>query len=397
MSSKFTQIGSITLFGLRTIPQRSGSVLAAAVGIAGVVAVLVGVLSIAQGFRHAVTGAGREDVALVMRKSAPNEMSSNLGREDVRVISDAPGVARNANGDAVVSAELLVIIDIEKKSTGSGANVPFRGVGAAAAAVREDFKIVDGRMFEPGRNELIAGAAAAREFAGLETGGVIKLGRTEWHVVGIFSSGGGIAESELWTDTAMLQQSYQRGESYQAAYVQLSSVGAMQEFKDALLLDPRVNVQITSQREYLAEQSNVTSAFIAVIGWGVAAMMAVGAVLGAVNTMYNAVASRTREIATLRALGFGGGAVIVSVLLESIVLAVVAGGIGALGAYVAFDGYTAATMNFQTWSQVAFTFRVTPELLAAAMILATSVGFLGGLLPAIRAARVPIASALRET
>lgn len=397
MSDKFSQIGLITLFGLRTIPQRKGSVLAAGVGIAGVVAVLVGVLSIAQGFRRAVVGAGREDVAIVTRKSAPNEMSSVLGREDVRLIGDAPGLARSDEGGAIVSAELLVIIEIAKRATGLGANVPFRGVGAAAARVRDDFAIVEGRMFEPGRNELIAGVSAAREFAGLETGSVVRLGRTEWHVVGLFRCGGGVAESELWTDAPVLQQSYQRGESYQAVYAALTSPGAIGEFKDALSVDPRLNVQVLSQREYLADQSNITAAFIEFIGWGVAAMMAVGAVLGAVNTMYNAVASRTREIATLRALGFGGGSVIVSVLLESMILAIVAGGLGALGAYLAFDGYTASTMNFQSWSQVAFTFRVTPELLAAAMILATVVGFLGGLLPAVRAARAPIAASLRET
>lgn len=396
MINWLSQITSVTWFGLCTIPQRKGSVLAAVFGIAGVVAVFVGVLSIAQGFRRAVTSTTREDIAIVLRDGANNEMSSGLGREETRVIKDAPGLARE-KGEALASAELFVIIDVPKRSTGTDANVPFRGVQPAASAVRGNVKIEAGRMFDPGRNEVIVGVAAAREFAGLDVGNTIKLGKTEWNVVGLFSAGGGMPESELWTDATVLQQAYQRGDSYQSVYARLESPDKFQAFKDALTSNPQIKVRVEKQNEFYAEQSEMTTNFIAGIGTVIAVMMALGALFGALNTMYNAVATRTREIATLRALGFGSSPVVLSVLIESLALALAGGVMGGLGAYLAFDGYSAATMNFQTWSQVAFAFSVTPRLLASAVILAAVIGLAGGFLPAIRAARLPIAAALRET
>jgi putative ABC transport system permease protein len=391
-----SQIVSVTWFGLCTIPRRKGSAIAAAFGIAGVVVVFVGILSIAQGFRRAVTSTGRDDIAIVLRDGANNEMSSGLGRDETRIIKDAPGVARQ-NDSAVASAELFVIIDVPKRSTGTDANVPFRGVQTAAPAVRGNVKITQGRMFEPGRNEVIAGVSAAREFAGLDVGKTIKLGRTEWNVVGVFTAGGGVAESELWTDNTVLQQAYQRGDSYQSVYAQLVSPEKFQGFKDALTSNPQLKVKVVRQAEFYSEQSTMTTDFITGLGTVIAFMMALGALLGALNTMYNAVASRGREIATLRALGFGATPVVCSVLIESLVLALTGGILGGLGAYLAFDGYGAATMNFQTWSQIAFAFAVTPKLLLKAILLSAAIGLLGGLFPAIRAARLPIAAGLRET
>jgi putative ABC transport system permease protein len=395
MINWFSQIASVTWFGLCTIPRRKGSAIAAIFGIAGVVAVFVGVLSIAQGFRRAVTSTGRDDIAIVLRDGANNEMSSGIGRTEARIVKDAPGVARE-NGAAMASAELFVIIDVPKRSTGTDANVPFRGVEAAGPTVRGNVKIIQGRMFEPGRNEVIAGMTAAREFAGLEVGNTLKLGKTEWHVVGVFSAGGGAAESELWTDTTVLQQAYQRGESYQSVSAKLVSADKFQEFKDSLTSNPQMKVKVVRQAEFYADQSTMTTAFITGLGTVIALMMALGALLGALNTMYNAVASRGREIATLRALGFGAAPVVCSVLIESLALALTGGIIGGLGAYLAFDGYGAATMNFQTWSQIAFAFAVTPKLLLNAIVLAAMIGLLGGLFPAIRAARLPIAAGLRE-
>lgn len=395
MLNWLSQIMAVTWFGLRTIPQRKGPALTAAIGIAGVVAVFVGVLSIAQGFRHAVTATGRDDIAIVLRDGANNEMSSGLGREETRLIKNAPGVARG-NGVALASAELFVIIDLPKRTTGTDANVPFRGVESTATAVRGDLKIVSGRMFERGRNELIAGVAAAREFAGLEVGKTIKLGKSEWHVAGIFSAGGGASESEVWTDATVLQEAYQRGDSYQSVYVRLQTPGTFQDFKDALTSNPQLKVKVLRLTEFYADQSTMTTAFISIVGTAIALMMAIGALLGALNTMYNAVAARSREIATLRALGFGTIPVICSVLMESLVLAIAGGILGGLGAYLAFDGYGAATMNWQTFSQIAFTFAVTPQLLVTAILLASGIGLFGGLFPAVRAARQPIATALRE-
>jgi putative ABC transport system permease protein len=395
MLNWLSQMTSVTWLGLCTIPRRKGSAVAAAFGIAGVVAVFVGVLSIAQGFRSAVTSTGRDDIAIVLRDGAPNEMSSGIGRDEARIIKDAPGVARENDG-AVASAELFVIIDVPKRSSGTDANVPFRGVQPAATAVRGSVKIMRGRMFEPGRNEVIAGAAAAREFAGLDVGKTIKLGRTEWNVVGVFTAGGGVAESELWTDAPVLQAAYQRGDSYQSVYTKLASADKFREFKDALTSNPQIKVKVVRQAEFYADQSTMTTNFITGLGTVIALMMALGALLGALNTMYNAVASRGREIATLRALGFGAAPVVCSVMIESLALALAGGIVGGLGAYLAFDGYGAATMNFQTFSQIAFAFAVTPKLLSTAILLAAAIGLLGGILPAIRAARLPIAAALRD-
>ncbi len=395
MFNWLSQILAVSWFGIRTIPQRRGSAIAAACGIAGVVGVFVGVLSIAQGFRHAVTATGRDDLAIVLREGANDEMSSGLSRDDTRLIKDAPGVAHE-NGEAMASAELFVIIDVPKRSSGTDANVPFRGIEPTAPAVRGNVKIVEGRMFERGRNEIIAGVAAAREFAGLEVGKTIKLGKAEWNVVGLFSAGGGSGESELWTDTTVLQEAYQRGDSYQSVCVRLETPGRFQDFKDSLSTNPQLQVKALRQAEFYADQSTMTTAFITVIGTIIALMMALGALLGALNTMYNAVSSRSREIATLRALGFGTSPVICSVLIESLFLALAGGVIGGLGAYLAFDGYGAATMNFQTFSQIAFAFAVTPQLLMNAIVLAAMIGLFGGLFPAIRAARLPIAMALRE-
>lgn len=395
MLNWLSQIIAVTWFGICTIPRRKGSAAVATIGIAGVVAVFVGFLSIAQGFRHAVTATGRDDIAIVLRDGANNEMSSVVSRDEARIIKDAPGVARE-NGVAVVSAELFVIIDIPKRSTGTDANVPFRGVEPTATAVRGDIKILDGRMFERGRNEVIVGVSAAREFAGLDVGKTIKLGKMEWNVVGTFTAGGGVGESEMWTDATALQEAYQRNESYQSVYAKLETPSKFLIFKDALTTNPQLKVKVFRQGEFYFEQSYITTAFISTIGIIIAVMMALAALLGAINTMFNAVAARSREIATLRALGFGRFPVVCSVMIESLVLALVGGIIGGLGAYLAFDGYGAATMNFQTWSQISFAFAVTPLLLFIAILLAAALGLLGGLLPAIRAARLPIALALRE-
>jgi putative ABC transport system permease protein len=391
----FSQIASVTKFGLMSLPQRRGAVAATVIGIAGVVAVLVGVLSIAAGFKQAMTVSGSPDGAIVLRSGADSEMVSGLGRDATRVIADAPGIARNANGP-LSSAELFVIIDLPKRSTGMDANVPLRGVEAAALQVRDNLKIVQGRMFEWGKDEVIVGAGAAREFSGLEVGSKMKVGRDEWPVVGIFSANGGVAESEIWTDAKVLQDAFNRGDSFQSVSVRLNSPGAFQTFKDSLTSNPQLNVQVSRLSDYYSQQSETLTRLITTLGFLIAFLMAIGAVFGALNTMYSAVASRTREIATLRALGFGGGAVVVSLMLESLLLALVGGVIGGGLAYLAFNNFHTSTMNWQSFSQITFAFRVTPALLARGVVWAAVIGLIGGLFPAIRAARLPIAAALRE-
>jgi putative ABC transport system permease protein len=390
-----SQVASVTKVGLLSIPQRRGSVSAAIFGIAGVVGVLVGVLSMAVGFKKAMAASGSEDSAIVLRSGADNEMSSGLGREETRVIADAPGLARGAEG-SLASAELFVIINLPKRSSGTDANVPMRGVEQAAFRVREKFKIIEGRAFEPGKNEVMVGAGAAQEFVGLEVGRKLKVGQNDWTVVGKFTAGGGTAESEIWTDATVLQGAYHRGNSFQSVSAKLASPAAFQQFKDALTTDPRLNVKVVRQPEYYAEQSTLMTTLITTLGVLVASLMAVGAVFGALNTMYNSVSARTREIATLRALGFGRGAVVVSVMLESLVLALIGGAVGAAVAYGAFNGFHTATVNWQSFSQVTFAFDVTPQLLTRGITWATVIGLMGGLLPALRAARMPVAAALRE-
>ena len=386
---------AVVAYNLRTLPQRRGSAVTTAVGIAGVVIVLVGVLAIAAGFERALSAGGATDIVLVVRSGADTEMNSSLSREETRLIADAPGIARN-NKEPLASAELFVIINLPKRSTGMDANVPLRGVSASSFEVRGNITMVQGRRFEPGKNEVIIGAGAARAFAGLDLGSQIKLGQNTWDIVGIFTANGGASESEIWSDADVLQPAYNRAETYQSVYARLNSAASFNEFKDALTTNPQLKVKITTLETYFKEQSSMVGDFIRKIGVTIAVLMSVGALFAALNTMYGAVAARTREIATLRALGFGSGPIVASVLVESIVLAILGGILGASAAWIAFDGYQASTINWQSFSQVTFSFAVTPALLAVAIILAAFLGLLGGVLPAIRAARLPIANALRD-
>ncbi|MGD0411087.1 MAG: FtsX-like permease family protein [Verrucomicrobiota bacterium] len=389
------QVAAVTRFGLMSVPRRLGAVAATVIGIAGVVAVLVGILSMAVGFRLAMTASGSEDKAIILRSGADSEMVSGLDHETTRIIADAPGVARGSNAP-LSSPELYVMINVPKRTTGTDANVPLRGVDPAAAQVRGNIKIMAGRMNEWGKSEVIAGVGAAQEFGGLEVGGTIKVGQSDWPVVGIFSAGGGTAESEIWTDGKLLQAAFNRGDTYQSVYVQLNSAGVFQQFTNYLNSQPGLNVKAARETDYFAEHSVVLTELIDTLGVLIAFLMAIGAVFGALNTMYSAVAARTREIATLRALGFGSGAIVVSLMLESLALALAGGCLGGGLAWLAFNNFHTSTMNWQSFSQVAFAFRVTPGLLLRGMIWAAVIGLIGGLFPAIRAARLPIAAALRE-
>lgn len=388
------QIAALIGFNLRTLPARKGSAAAAIFGIAGVVAVFVGVLAIGEGFRKVMTAAGSEDTAVVLRGGADSEMVSILMREEVNIIASAPGVARDA-GKPLVSPELFVIVNLPKKGTSSDSNVPLRGVEQAAFKVHEEVKIIDGRTFAWGRNEIIVGRAAVEEFAGLELGKELKLGTNVWTVVGIFEAKGSSSETEIWTDAAVLSPAYRRGNSFQSALVRLSSPGNFQQFKDALTADPRLNVKVQRETEYYAEQSRVLRGIITGLALVISTLMGLGAIFGALNTMYTAVSARAREIATLEAIGFRASPVVISVLAEAIVLALLGGLIGAVGAYLAFDGYRAATMNFQSFSAVAFAFDVNANLVLAAMVYALLMGLIGGIFPAIRAVRTPVSVALR--
>jgi putative ABC transport system permease protein len=393
--NSLAQFFAVAWFNLRSLPQRLGSSATAVFGIAGVVAVMVGVLSIAEGILRTMQSSASPDNVVVMRSGSNSEMMSILLGDDTRIISEAPGLARGPGG-ALASPELFVVINLTKRGTGTDANVPLRGVTRSALEVREDFRIVEGRMFQWGLNEVVVGVGAQMEFNGLDLGSTIPVAQEDWPVVGVFEIGGGLAETEIWVDASVLQPAYRRGNSYQSVYAKLESPDAFTEFKDALTSDPRLNVKPMREEDYYAEQSTMLYNLVTGLGTLIAVIMGLGAVFGALNTMYTAVSARAREIATLRALGFHSGPVVISVLVESLLLALAGGLIGAVLAWWAFDGFRAATLNFTSFSQVAFAFEVSPSLLFRGIAFALVIGFLGGLLPALRAARQPVAEALRE-
>ena len=376
----FSQVFTVTALTLRTLPQRAGSSIVAVIGVTGVVIVFVAVLSIAEGFRAALTGAGSPDTAIVMRGGSDSELSSGITLATTRIVKDAPGVQRG-DGGPVASAELFVVVDVPKRSTGSPANVPLRGVEPAAFRVRDEIRIVEGRIFRPGTNEIIVGRSAANQFAGIDLGSTQRWGESTWEVVGIFEADGTIAESEIWCDARVLQPAYRRGDTFQSVFAKLDSAGDFDAFKDALTTDPRLDVMVEREDDYYSGQSEAITGIITGIGTVIALLMGIGAVFGGINTMYTAVAARTREIATLRALGFGGLPVVISVMVESVALCVTGGVIGGLLAYAGFNGYQTATINWQTFSQVAFAFAVTPALLVQGIVWAVVMGFFGGSSP----------------
>jgi putative ABC transport system permease protein len=387
---------AVTAMNLRSITERRGTSLVAVIGIAGVVAVLIGIFSINEGFRAVLELSGSDEVAIVLRGGGTDEMTSGLSQTQARIIGDAPGVLR-VDDEPVSSAELYVLIDVPLKSTDTPANVPLRGVGPKAAQLRQGFHLIEGRMFTPGTNEVVVGRGAALQFAGLTVGMQLRSGTRVWNIVGIFADSGSVAESEVWSDAIVLQGAYNRGTTYQSVRVQLESAAALQTFKDALTSDPRVNVRVFTEKEYYASQSRSLVSLVTILGRTIAVLMGLAAVFGALNTMYSAVASRSQEIATLRAVGFSASPVVTSVLAEALLLGLVGGLAGGLIAYVGFNGVRASTMNWSSFSQITFAFKVTPALLLQALLYALALGFVGGLLPGLRAARLPITLGLRDS
>jgi putative ABC transport system permease protein len=395
MFTAIKQIIAVTALNLRTIPARLGSSAVGVVGIAGVVVVFVSVLSIAAGFSAAMQGAGSPERAIITRSGADDEMSSILLGPEIELIKQAPGIMHEGQ-TAIASGELFVILAVPKKTTGTDANVPMRGIEPTVMKVRTDASLVAGRMLEFGTNEVIVGRGANSQFTGLNVGDEMRSGQQSWKIVGIFEQDGGVSETEIWCDARTLQGAYRRGNSYQSVLARLEGAGSFDAFKDWLTTNKQLSVNVRRESDYYISQSRIMTQLINGIGIGIGVLMGLGAVFGAILTMYTAVASRTREIATLRALGFNRISVVISVLGEALALGAIGGAIGGALAYVAFNGYQTSTMNFQTFSQVAFAFLVTPTLLMMGLIYALALGLIGGLFPAIRAARLPIPSALRE-
>jgi putative ABC transport system permease protein len=387
------QAGSVTAVGIGTLRQRLGSSSVIVIGIAGVVGVLVALLAMGQGFQATLQSGGRDDTAIVLRGGSVSEAQSVMTRDDVDAIEQAPGIARGADGKPVVSAELVVAANLRKRGSDDDANAQLRGVDEAAWALRPKLKIVEGRAFRPGLRELVVGQGAHREFAGLDVGDEVKLGMQTWKVVGVFASGDAY-DSELWADRREVAAAYRRGNSAESVLVKLTGAAAFAPFKAALAADPKLKVEADTTREFFARQSEGLAKVLRVVGIAVGLIMAIGAVFGALNCMFAAVAARAREIATLRAIGFRGGPVVVSVMLETMLLALLGGLLGALVVWLIFDGYTASTLN--GFTDVMFRFKVDPGLVWTGLKWALAIGFVGGLFPAVRAARLPVTTALRE-
>jgi putative ABC transport system permease protein len=388
------QVLSVVRIGLATIPQRLGPTSVVVVGIAGVVAVLVALLAMAQGFQQTLQETGNDETAIVMRAGSQTELNSVVDHDTAVLVSQAPQVLHGPGGEPIASPELVVVASLPKKATGLDANVEIRGVGDRAWELRPHVHLTVGRKFKPGLRELIAGKDARRQFAGLEPGSTIKLNGQVWTVVGGFDSGDS-HNSELWGDTDIVASAYRRGSSVSSVTVRLTGPEALDPFNAGLQADKRVQVDVSTTRSYYNSQSGTISTIIRILGTVVGVIMGIGAVFGALNSMYAAVAARTREIATLRAIGFRGTPVILSVLAETLLLALLGGAMGAGLAWAVFDNYTASTLG-SNFSQVVFAFKVSPALLWEGLKWALTIGLVGGLFPALRAARQPVTVGLRE-
>jgi putative ABC transport system permease protein len=401
MANPISQIVAVTAMNVRNIPERWASSLVAVVGIGGVTLVLIAVLSIAAGFRQALELSGSTDVAIVLRSGSTNEMSSGFGQDQVTIIRDAPGIKKDAKGNPLHSAELYVLTEGKlkgKPADANSANLPFRGVSPSAPLLRKSFKIEEGRMMREGTNEILVGDGVASNYEDISVGKTVRWGNANWEVVGRFSDDGGIAESEAWADARLVQQVWNRGTSYQSVRVKLNddSAATLKSLKDSLTKDPRVQVAVTREPEFYAEQQAMMSTLIKGAGFFFAVLMGLAAIFAAVNTMFNAVASRVREIATLRAMGFGATPVLISVLVEAMVLGSAGGLLGGVLAFLFLNGMQSSTMNFQTFSQITYAFTVTPALMLTGIVYGLVLTFIAGVLPGIRAARMPITAGLRE-
>lgn len=382
------------VYNLRSVKARWLSAVVAVFGIAGTVGVFVAMLALANGFQATLVSSGSASNALVLRAGADTEMSGAVQLDQVRIIEDAPGVARAADGP-LVTPEVVVVAAFPLRSTGTDANVQVRGVSPKALQVRTNVKMVQGKFFQPGLAELVVGRNVDGTYAGFSLGNTVKFGGGTWRIVGVFDAGGSAFDSEVWCDARVLNQIYHRPDNvFQSVTARLASPDSLQQFTDFLTSDPRMNVDVSRETDYYARQSTGLTGVITRLGGLIAFIMAIGAVFGALNTMYSAVAERSREIATMRALGFGATSVVVSFVIEALLIASIGGALGCL-AVLPVNGLTTGTLNFATFSHLAFAFQITPALLLWGMIFALVMGLVGGMPPAVRAARRPVASALR--
>jgi len=388
------QTAAITGINLKSIPERWALSAVIGIGLAGVVAVFTALLAMYVGFEKTLTATGRSDVAFILRGGSQSELNSGIGRDEATIIKLAPGIKKGADGQPNASAEANVIAELVRQGDkNSGANITVRGVEAKAFDLRPNLKIVDGRKFTPGLRELIVGRGVTRQFQGAGLGETVRMRGSDWKVVGTFESGDA-HDSEFWADFDVVATTFQR-RGYSSVTAELDGPNGLKTLSDALKADPRLSVDVQSEEEYYSGQTKQFRQTIAGMAGFITLIMALGAIFAALNTMYAAVAARGKEIATLRAIGFGGLPVVLSVLIEALLLAVVGGALGALIAYVLFNNFSVSTLG-QNFTQVVFAFKVTPALVTRGLIIALVIGMIGGLFPAIRAARLPVTTALRE-
>ena len=386
---------ALAALNVRSLPRRPGTAAVAMSGIAALTGVFAGVLSMASGFEKTMEGSGQEDVALVLRSGSTAELNSRFSKDQADIVRYAPGIARGADGEPEVSSELFWIVNAVGKSSGTEANVALRGIQPGGYGLRKNYRLAEGREFTPGRFELIAGRGARNQFVGLEPGQTIRFGKTEWLVTGVFETGGSVFESELWCDVNVLQSAYQLGNGFQVVRARVDGAAGRERLEQALDGEQRLSVDVWSEKEFYSSQAEDTAALIRFIGIPVSVLMAIGAVFAALNAMYASIVARARELATLRALGFGSFPTALATLLESVTLAFLGGVLGCAIAWLALNGFQASTLA-ASFSQVVFNFAVTPDLLAQGITAALIVGLVGGAFPAVRAATARVTVALRE-
>jgi putative ABC transport system permease protein len=393
MRSLLLQTTSLTVMNLKSAPRRFWLSLSTVIAVMLVVVVLLAFLAMRNGFRETLASAGAEDVAIILRAGSQSELASVVTRDQVQLIEEAPGIVKSSDGKPLVSAELYLVVDGIKHSSQTKANLPLRGIGREGMAARKGITMIAGRMFSPGGNEIVVGKALLDEFDGLELGRTVTFGTGRWTVVGVFGAEGSVFESEIWADLPVVQSFFKRDNVFQTVRARLVAPVALDGLQRYLDSDPRLKLEAKSEATYFAEQASGTSDLIQKLGWPLAIAMAFGALAGALNTMYSSVAARTTEIATLRAIGFGGLPVFVGTLTESAVLAALGGALGVTAAFLIFDGLSASTLG-ASFTQVVFSFKLTPALAAQGVSLAMIVGLIGGIFPSIRAARMPILAGL---
>jgi putative ABC transport system permease protein len=387
----FTQLRTAARISLLSLPQRVWLSLVTLLSVALVVSVLLGFLAMANGFRITVKSTGSESIAIAQRSGSQGEITSNVSLEQVRLLADAPGVARDAAGNANISPEIYVVVDGIKRSSNTPANLPLRGISTTGVALREGIRITEGRMFTPGSNEMVVGRSILTSFKGFELGSTIRLGTDDWTVVGIFDAGGSVFESELWADLNVVQSLFNRQAAVQIVRLGLAgnpaeSLAALKRYSEG---EPRLQLDVLSEKQYFAEQSSATADLIFYLGWPLGIAMALGALAGAMNAMYSSVSNRTREIVTLRIIGFSGSSAFMGTLSESVVLALLGGVLGSALCFVFFDGMAATTLG-SSFTQIVFKFELTPDVIAQGMLMALVIGIAGGVLPARKAARMPL-------